>query len=97
MEQKLTERQSSNSTVKKSSHHSQHRRHRSSRHKRNYFWYYLTKPFRKKEKVSGVRVNQQMAETRIMVIFTVSAVLLLYFLIPFVTWLLETLSDNPGI
>lgn len=93
MEQKLTERQSG----KQSSHHSNHKRHRSSRLKRNYFWYYLTKPFRKKEKVSGVRMNQQMTETRIMVIFTLSAVLLLCFLIPFVTWLLETLSNNSGV
>ena len=90
MKQNLTERQSSNL-----SHHSHHKgRHFSYRRKRSYFWYYLTKPFRKKEKVSGVRVNQQMAEKRMMIIFTVAAVVLLCILIPFVSWLLDSISQT---
>ncbi len=95
MEEKMIKSKSTTSHSKKSHKHSHHRRHRSSRHRKtNRFYYWFTKTFGKKEKVSGVRAGQQTAEKRTLIFLTLGAVVLICLMIPFFTWLAETVSTH---
>ncbi len=95
MEEKIVKNKSTTSHSKRSHRHSHHRRHRSSRHRKtNRFWYWFTKPFRKQQRVSGVRAGQQKAEKRTLIFFTLSAVVLLCLMIPFFTWLAELIYTH---
>lgn len=68
----------------------QHRSHSSRHRKKRGFWHRFARLFRrKKDRISGVKKNQQIEEIRVMVIFTLIAIGLLCILIPLITGFFE--------
>lgn len=97
MQEKINENQNNTSTGTKTSHHSHHSTRHSPRRKRKSIWYRLTRPFRKRRgRVSGVILHQQIVEKRIMVLFTLGTIVLLILLVLFISWLMYFVANNPN-
>lgn len=83
---------SKSSTTLENSHQSKGSRHHS--HKHSFLRRLKRRLFRRKHRVSGVRKRRVNEERRIMIWFIVIATVLLLALIPFFTWIAETVRTT---
>lgn len=99
MHQKLTEFHSAHASDTKISHHSHHRRHHSSHHHQNADSLQRRSGafVNRRKTISGVRANRIIAEKRIMFFCTLGAIVLLCILIPFITWLVDIVSETSNV